>query len=89
MSEQETVIGVDFSGTRLARDQRRKIIALAAVREEAGRYTLTPHGFKGWCLTKIANFTAALRWDAVGLKPRLKASPQSPPSRTGEVRLRS
>jgi len=45
LSERETVIGVDFSGTRLARDQRRKIIALAAVREEAGRYTITPHGF--------------------------------------------
>jgi hypothetical protein len=47
----ELIVGSDFSGARLARDQRRKIIALAATREPAGRYTIAPDGFNARVLT--------------------------------------
>jgi hypothetical protein len=61
----ELIIGSDFSGTRRAREQRRKIIALAARREADGRYTIAPNGFNarvlatprqpGWTAEELAD----------------------------------
>lgn len=51
MDEQETILGADFSGTRLARDQRKKLIALAAIRHANGHYTITPDDFNARILT--------------------------------------
>ena len=45
MPTRELIIGSDFSGAREVRDQRRKIIAFAAIREADGRYTIAPEGF--------------------------------------------
>lgn len=64
MPTRELIIGSDFSGARGARDQRRKIVALAAIRETVGRYTIAPGGFNarilaspqqpGWTAAELA-----------------------------------
>lgn len=61
MAERELIIGSDFSGARGARDQRRKIIALAATREADGCYTIAPNGFNARVLAspKQPGWTAA------------------------------
>jgi len=61
----ELIVGSDFSGARGARDQRRKIIALAAIRDADGRYTIAPDGFNarvlatprqpGWTAAELAD----------------------------------
>lgn len=62
-------IGVDFSGARLARDQRKKIVALAAVRGDSGAYRIAPEGFNarviaspavpGWTAEELAAWLGA------------------------------
>lgn len=61
MDARETIIGADFSGTRHARGQRKKLIALAATRHADGRYTIAPDGFNARTLTTPAQpgWTAA------------------------------
>lgn len=64
MPARELIVGSDFSGARGARDQRRKIVALAAIRESDGRYTIAPDGFNarvlatprqpGWTAAELA-----------------------------------
>ncbi len=64
MPTRELIVGSDFSGARGARDQRRKIVALAAIREPEGRYTIAPDGFNarilaspqqpGWTAAELA-----------------------------------
>jgi hypothetical protein len=61
----ELIVGSDFSGARGARDQRKKIVALAAIRESDGRYTIAPGGFNarvlatprqpGWTAAELAD----------------------------------
>ncbi len=65
MPTRELIVGSDFSGARGARDQRRKIVALAAIREPDGRYTIAPDGFNarilaspqqpGWTAAELAD----------------------------------
>lgn len=60
----ELIVGSDFSGARAVRDQRKKIIALAAIRNADGRYTIAPGGFNarvlatprqpGWTAAELA-----------------------------------
>ncbi len=45
MAENELIIGVDFAGPRKAVDQRRKIIAIGALRISPGAYRITLDGF--------------------------------------------
>lgn len=60
MDNSVTCIGVDFSGARLARDQRKKIIALAAARDEGGAYRITPDEFN----TRIVATPRSPGWTA-------------------------
>jgi hypothetical protein len=49
--DDEIVIGVDFAGPRTASGQRRKIVALSAVRLRAGEYRVSSGGFNGRILS--------------------------------------
>ncbi|WPB81296.1 hypothetical protein KYC5002_19505 [Archangium violaceum] len=59
----ERVVGIDFAGPARARDQRRKILAVAAERLAPRRYVISPHGLNqrlleappGWAAFELAD----------------------------------
>jgi hypothetical protein len=65
----ETVVGIDFAGPAKARDQRRKIVAVAAERVGRRRYVAAPTGLNarllgtppGWTAEELADALLSLR----------------------------
>lgn len=64
-SEADVIVGIDFAGPAGARDQRRKILAVAAERTRASRFVVSRAGLNARLLRDPPGWTAAELADAL------------------------